>query len=176
MTAEEAGPTSPFWSFSLRFYADPDVAKACIALQDGSGVDVNVLLFVLWAASRGRRLSVDDVRELTAAVDGWRTGVVAPLRMARRNLRSPPPRIDPDLASALRQRVKRVELEAERLEQDALYRFRAVEQSGEAEPSRDAAAVANVKAYAAVLATELAPSAVATVLAAFRKVGAGEDR
>ena len=39
---------SPFWRFSLRFYRQPRVADACIALQEESGVDVNLLLYLLW--------------------------------------------------------------------------------------------------------------------------------
>ena len=34
---------SPFWRFSLRFYRQPKVADACIALQEEAGVDVNLL-------------------------------------------------------------------------------------------------------------------------------------
>ncbi|MGZ3308467.1 MAG: DUF2390 domain-containing protein, partial [Xanthobacteraceae bacterium] len=39
---------SPFWRFSLRFYRQPKVADTCIALQEERGVDVNLLLFLLW--------------------------------------------------------------------------------------------------------------------------------
>ena len=42
---------SPFWRFSLRFYRQPRVADACIALQEEAGVDVNLLLFLLWHAT-----------------------------------------------------------------------------------------------------------------------------
>jgi len=39
---------SPFWRFSLHFYRQPKVADTCIALQEEAGVDVNLLLFLLW--------------------------------------------------------------------------------------------------------------------------------
>ena len=42
---------SPFWRFSLRFYRLPEVADACITLQEQAGVDVNLLLFLLWHAT-----------------------------------------------------------------------------------------------------------------------------
>ena len=32
---------SPFWLFSLRFYAQEGIAPACLTLQDEAGVDVN---------------------------------------------------------------------------------------------------------------------------------------
>jgi hypothetical protein len=46
-----------FWKFSQEFYSDPAVARICIDLQDRHSSDVNILLFVLWCASRHRRLS-----------------------------------------------------------------------------------------------------------------------
>ena len=46
---------SPFWQFSLRFYRMPQVADACIELQERAGVDVNLLLFLLWQASQRRQ-------------------------------------------------------------------------------------------------------------------------
>jgi len=169
MAADEATATSPFWKFSLGLYADPEVAKTCIELQDGAGADVNVLLYMLWAASRGRRLGIDDVREIVAAVEDWRTGVVVPLRAARRSLRSPPGSIDDNLAAALRRQVKKAELEAERLQQEALYRRRAVQDLGRAEPLLDVAAVANVEAYAGVVGREFSSAAIETLLAALRR-------
>ena len=47
---------SPFWRFSLRFYRRREVADACIALQEEAGVDVNLLLFLLWHAIHKRAL------------------------------------------------------------------------------------------------------------------------
>ena len=46
---------SPFWRFSLRFYRLPKAADACIELQEEAGVDVNLLLFLLWHARQRRR-------------------------------------------------------------------------------------------------------------------------
>lgn len=169
MTAGDAAVPSPFWRFSLAVYADPEVAKACIALQDGAGADVNVLLYMLWAASRGRRLCIDDVRGIVAAVEDWRTGVVVPLRTARRSLRSPPSSIDAKGAAALRLQIKKLELEAERLQQEALAGHRAVDALGRAEPSAGAAAAANVEAYGRLLGKEFSSAAVETLLAGLRQ-------
>jgi len=38
---------SPFWRFSLRFYARAKISAICLLLQDEAGVDVNLLLFLL---------------------------------------------------------------------------------------------------------------------------------
>ena len=78
---------SPFWRFSLRFYRQPGVADACIALQDGCGVDVNVLLFFLWLATARRYVSRDVAQAVCAQAMPWRDDVVAPLRAVRRRLK-----------------------------------------------------------------------------------------
>ena len=64
---DAAAAGSPFWRFSLKFYRQPQVAEACIALQDGAGIDVNLLLFLLWQAAEGRTLAVAEVDALEAA-------------------------------------------------------------------------------------------------------------
>ena len=46
---------------------------------------------------------------------------VVPIRNMRRALKTPPPVIAPAAAEGLRTRIKAVELEAERLQQEALY-------------------------------------------------------
>ena len=85
----DAGPSSqgsPFWRFSLQFYRLPKVADACIALQEEAGVDVNLLLFLLWHARQRRRLSTADVAALEAKIAPWRDATVIPLRGVRRAL------------------------------------------------------------------------------------------
>ena len=69
---------SPFWRFSLQFYALPGVAPACLVLQDKGGADVNLLLFLLFLAETGRQVTRDDVARLDAHVKTWREGTVVP--------------------------------------------------------------------------------------------------
>jgi len=154
---------SPFWRFSLAFYRLPKVADACIALQEEAGVDVNVLLYLLWQARQGRRLAVDDVAALEIKVAPWREATVIPLRNVRRALKSPPALVAAPTAEAFRTRIKAVELEAERLQQEAMF---ALTPGGEAGASAAAAAQANVDAYAAVLRTSFPQTQVAILLAA----------
>src|SRR5947209_1141669 len=112
---------SPFWRFSLRLYRAPGVGDACIALQEESGVDVNLLLFLLWQASQRRTLTATDIKALDATIAGWRDTAVIPLRNLRRALKSSPGLVAPNTAEAFRTRIKAVELEAERLQQEAMY-------------------------------------------------------
>ena len=106
-----------FWNFSLRFYADKPVSHACLELQDRFGIDVNILLFLLWHASCGRRLTARDLQSVTEASSSWQTEVVRPLRAVRRYLKSfTTPNHSAEI-NALRQAVKKHELEAERMQQ-----------------------------------------------------------
>lgn len=105
---------NPFWEFSIRFYRRPGVAPACLALQDRLGVDVNLLLFCLWTAQAGIAL---PPRTMAAAVGfsrHWSAQVVKPLRAVRRFLK-------PLGVPALRSRVAKAELDAERYQQSALH-------------------------------------------------------
>jgi uncharacterized protein (TIGR02444 family) len=166
--------TSPFWWFSLRLYGERDFAGACLALQDRHGVDVNVLLFLLWAAQNGRRIEEEGVGAILAAVDAWHRSVVAPLRTARRYLRTPPADVQAGPAAALRQRIQEAELEAERLQQEMLYRLFPMERRSQPEPFRDAFASVNLKSYAAVLGTEFPAPLIDALLKVFLEYSRAE--
>ena len=90
-------------------------------MQEEAGVDVNLLLFLLWHARQRRRLSTADVAALEAKIAPWRDVTVIPLRSVRRALKSPPALVEAATAEAFRNRIKAVELEAERLQQEAMY-------------------------------------------------------
>src|SRR6516162_7774056 len=87
MTEAEAQAGSPFWRFSLRFYRGAGVADACIALQDGCGVDVNILLFFLWLATARRYVPRATAQAVCEQAGTWRDDVVVPLRTLRRKLK-----------------------------------------------------------------------------------------
>jgi uncharacterized protein (TIGR02444 family) len=160
-----AAPT-PFWRFSLHFYRQAGVAEACIALQDESGVDVNLLLFLLWLAAGGRRLTADEVRGLDDRVRSWRELTIIPLRALRRELKGRPTVVEAGKQEAFRSRVKAAELEAERLQQEALYALAIPKPPGASALPAEAGR-ANVAAYEHVLARRFPPPAVATLLGAF---------
>jgi uncharacterized protein (TIGR02444 family) len=164
-----SSPGSPFWRFSLQFYRQPGVAEACIALQEGSGVDVNLLLFLLWHAAQGRRLSGAQIRELERKIAAWRDLTVVPLRNLRRALKSTPELVPGAAAEAFRTRIKAVELEAERLQQEAMYALASAALLGEAAPSAATAARENVAAYEGLCGSPFAASAVDILLAALAK-------
>jgi uncharacterized protein (TIGR02444 family) len=143
--------TASLWSFSLEFYSQPDIAHACLDLQDRFGADVNILLFGLWQASRGRRLSDSDIRNVIELVGAWQENVVWPLRTVRRFLKTPAPGWSSQDVGLLRQGVKAEELRAEHLQQTAMQT--AFAELGEPDDVATAAA-SNMKTYADVLDAE----------------------
>jgi uncharacterized protein (TIGR02444 family) len=163
---------SPFWRFSLQFYRRPGVAEACIALQEESGVDVNLLLFLLWHAAQGRALSGAEIESLEGRIAPWRQDTVVPLRAIRRALKSPPVLLEVGAAEAFRTRIKAVELEAERLQQEAMYELARERLLGQPASSAAEAARQNVTAYESSCRAPLAKPAVEKLLAALAQASA----
>src|SRR6266700_7872151 len=164
-----AAQGSPFWRFSLRLYRAPGVGAACITLQEEAGVDVNLLLFLLWQATQRRALTAADIKALDGTIGGWRDTAVIPLRNLRRALKSSPGLVEPNTAEAFRTRIKAVELEAERLQQEAMYGLVRDSLLGAAAPSAADAARANVAAYGGICPGILAAAAVDVLLTALAK-------
>ena len=168
--ADAAAAGSPFWRFSLKFYRQPRVAEACIALQDGASVDVNLLLFLLWHAAEGRTLAVAEVDGLERRIAPWRNMTVIPLRDVRRALKAPPALVAGATAEAYRTRIKAVELEAERLQQEAMYELARASPFGRSGLSPRDAAQGNVAAYEAICRSPFPKPAVEILLDAFAQL------
>lgn len=101
-----AAASPDLWTFATGKYAH--CGEACLALQDGYGVDVTLLLFAAWIGeTRGVALTAETVAEADGWIAEWRREVVQPLRAVRRRLKTAE-------AEALRQTVKSAELGAER--------------------------------------------------------------
>ena len=115
-------PVNPFWDFSVALYSRPGVGSACLALQDRHGLDVNLLLFCVYAAACGKRLTAADLTSLNVSVGPWRRRVVEPLRQVRRTFKEPGHGAMDALAERLRRQVLEAEIEAERGAQTILHR------------------------------------------------------
>ena len=139
-------PAAELWRFSLAVYGRPGVAAACLALQDGPGLDVNLLLFCCWAGLRGHRLAAEELEAATAVSAPWQRDIVAPLRAIRRRLKQAPG-LDPAACAALYDQAKALELAAEEAEQRLLatavpFAAREVDDARQADDT-----VANLKLY-----------------------------
>ncbi|PLW84146.1 TIGR02444 family protein [Kineobactrum sediminis] len=105
------------WAFSLHRYQQPGVAEACLEAQDYYAADVNLLLYAAWLQAQGQRRDAAEWSALGRALAPWRQRVVVPLRQLRRDWRGLPE------AQSLRERLKVLELEAEREQQAQIWRW-----------------------------------------------------
>lgn len=148
----------PFWNFSLRVYAKPGVDRACLALQDECGADVNLLLFCCWQGSMGHASSRRFLRKLMDAVADWQHQVVRPLRQARRIIKTGISAMPLKWSKQLRKNIANAELDAEYLEQLLLARC-AADKTSALRKSRPATAIAaNLQRYFELLEIPLEDS------------------
>jgi uncharacterized protein (TIGR02444 family) len=124
----QAGKGNPLWEFSTWAYQRPGVEKACLALQNRLGIDVNIVLFCAWLAYRGTGTG-SLAKYLGTALKlsrEWRSNLVEPLRTSRENLKqmldtAATAGADQAAVGALYERIKQCELDLEQLQTLALY-------------------------------------------------------
>ena len=167
---------NPFWRFSLRTYRAPGVQEACLALQDRCGADVNLLLFCGWAGRDGRAVDESALRSAVGRVGLWQSEVIAPLRLARRELkRQAADATVAALAAPLRKRVLALELELERIEQSLLAEL----ESQWAPPAQRLppcqAIAANLACYLEIFGEAAGPDDVAHLACVAQACSAGES-
>jgi uncharacterized protein (TIGR02444 family) len=103
-----------FWDWAVGAYRGEGVADACLALQDEDGQNVPLLLWAAWLASEGFGLGDALAAESAALARHWSDELVVPLRTLRRRLKTELSTGDEALRLPLREKIKAVELEAER--------------------------------------------------------------
>ncbi len=110
---------NPFWDFSLLHYDTPGVAGICLTFQGKCDLRVNVLLYCLWLAKRGRILEMNPLLQ-SDALRQCSEEVLLPLRSARYGMK----KIGMSIGQPkLYLKLKEAELEVERVEQNLLYRL-----------------------------------------------------
>jgi uncharacterized protein (TIGR02444 family) len=109
--------SNPLWDFSLAKYEIEAVASLCLALQDDYDMDVNLLLYATWLASRGSKLTAEHLQQLDSLLSPWREEVIKPLRTLRQEMKGI------EQAQASREDVKVLELSAEQQEQEMIFKF-----------------------------------------------------
>ncbi len=160
-------PDNPCWDFALIVYRRDGVAEACLALQDGHGIDVNGLLFCCWLGESGRgSLSAKEMADALALVDRWHRDVVRSLRAVRTGLKGGFGDIDVEYSDPLRGQIMATELDAEHVEHMTL--MRAFERPA-AEPMPPVArrakdAAGNVALYFDALGVKLAAAETAQLM------------
>ena len=157
-----------FWRYSLAVYRRPGVEAALLALQDRCGSDTNLLLYACWLASRGQALDQRRWRQTMAAVAHFQVEAIQPLRRARRAVKAAGAELPSGWAAELRQRLGRLELDLEYLEQHTLFTLAQQLPPPRRALAPRAAAIASLKRYFGLLdaAPEVADCAELTPLLA----------
>ena len=132
-----APATEPLLDWSLRVWTVEGVQTAALDLQDAQGQNLPLLLWAAWCAQTGRAPGADDIEAACDTARAWSDTTVAPLRAIRRTLKKPVPDIDDGAREAVRERIKAVELLAERHLLEALEAL-APEPSGPVRPASEA--------------------------------------
>ncbi|HET7884866.1 MAG TPA: TIGR02444 family protein [Bradyrhizobium sp.] len=109
------------WAFALAIYARPGIAEACLALQNAADVDVMLMLMATFVAVKRRLLlTADEIKALDNACAPWREQVVHKLRALRTDLKTGPRPAPSETTEPFRSRIKAIELDAEKLENQLL--------------------------------------------------------
>ena len=114
---------SHFWNSSLTAYAQPEVPQACLLHQDQYSLDVNLILFCCWYGSTHGYLTKDEFDLALAFSISWTNHVVHPLRKTRKWMKQTGPKkscMSESAFTTLRNEIKKSELAAEHIQQDAL--------------------------------------------------------
>jgi uncharacterized protein (TIGR02444 family) len=146
------------WTFATRVYANTDVARMALAVQDDHGVNVALMIFCVWCGRDGILLREADITAASSAIEAWDRSVVQPLRQARRAAKAAA-RENAAIA-AFRRGVQDSETRAEQIALALLFAWR-----NKAHPARGDAPAAgeNIAAYLSRCAvpTEMAAAAAA---------------
>jgi uncharacterized protein (TIGR02444 family) len=138
------------WDFALAFYAQPQIAEACLQLQDQYRANVCLLLGLRWLDMREQSLSSAQLADLHLHTEGWAQQVIEPLRHLRRQLKHAVTPYAQDTAQEqLRTAIKHAELLAE---QKLLIEIEAW--VAHISTSQNPAATSNVARYLASLGAE----------------------
>ena len=109
MTAEA------LWPYALEVYGRPGVEPLLLELQDAHGQCAPYLLWSLWMAASGRAADDAALRSGAELARAWQDAAIAPLRRLRRDLKTGPKPGPKAQRERLRDGVKKLELDAERM-------------------------------------------------------------
>ena len=167
----ETAVSTPIWDFVLNYYGRKGVSDALIGLQDNHGIDVNMLLFLMWMAAQGKCVATEDVKFVSTTSHAWQRAVVVPIRAVRRLLKENAPLVPAEAAAAFRKKVQAIELEGEQLQLNAMAAL--VGRLKPAQASPEEAARRNVKTFEAVAGKTFPPAAVDGLVRALVEVTDG---
>ena len=142
---------TPLWLFSLKFYSYQGFRESLLAFQDFSGANVNIVLYLLWLASHRRAISLNEVEKIISSTKSWNEEIVQPLRRIRQNLKKNVDGLFSEDILSLREKVKTLELGAEKIEQRTLFNAYEIQFLGSLGTEIEAIARANLETYEQLL-------------------------
>ena len=113
-------PQPPIWDFVLGYYRQQGVSEGAITLQDQLGLDVNMVLFLMWLSGSKRVLAQADIKTVIDTSKDWQHQVVVPIRAVRRLLKENAPLVEQEAALAYRKKIQALEIEGEQLQLTAM--------------------------------------------------------
>lgn len=144
--------TTDFWKWAVNAYGREGVAEACLALQDDHDQCVPLLLWAAWRANDGIGVGAADAVVAAGIARVWAHEVVGPLRQVRRRMKNALENGDDAVRLPLREKIKGLELEAERA---LMCRLSGVsEEKSHAKQEVGEALVATARAWAAKVPKE----------------------
>jgi uncharacterized protein (TIGR02444 family) len=116
-TDTKTSSVSACWIYVTKIYAKPGVSEACLRLQGRAGVDVSLLLTVMFYTVRcDVELNADDLERLDGLIATWRQEAILPLRQFRRRLKDNSFDIAGTISENLYRQIKKAEIFAEEAE------------------------------------------------------------
>ena len=108
-----------FWSFSNQIYRKNHISEVCLYLQDIHKLNINLILFCCWFGKNFGVLDKNLFNKIIKRSSSWDVVVVAPLRKLRIDLKySNKANLNWSAEiPLLREKIKTIELEAEKLNQ-----------------------------------------------------------
>ncbi len=103
------------WPYALEAYGRPGAEPLLLELQDAYGQCVAYLLWSVWLAASGRAADAAALRSGAELARAWQEAAIAPLRRLRRELKTEPKPGPKPPRERLRDGVKQLELDAERM-------------------------------------------------------------
>jgi len=109
-----------FWDWSMEAYGRPGAAERLLRMQDDHDLDVNLVLWCLWAGNHFPPMPEKEALSLFRQTQEWAQRVTIPLRGVRRWLKGRDLPASTEAVNTLRNEIKSQELAGERINQEML--------------------------------------------------------
>ena len=119
-------PNSELWNYATQIWSLPEVESNCLNLQDDFSVDINILMFCLWAGGEKYCFNEDDLQVLLDTVKPWQT-MINPLRDARKMMQHQMIAMPSGMVDQTIGNMKEMELNAEHMALLALEKALSIE-------------------------------------------------